>query len=247
MERPRPRPAFCPRSAPRRADGACGDARRLARPRGGQPPARAAVLRRALARAAHSSRARPGRVGARAAPRSGAGGVPGSPGGRASERRPALAHSRRARGSRALRGRRRRRSGERRRGRRQRSSCLRGPRRVARSRGRARAARRSASHRRRPDLAEQILQPVVENACRYGSSRVRVDVARENSSVLFAIVDDGPGVANGEHERIFEPGIRGEARTGVLEPASASRSRAASRAACTAMCTRRRRRLAVAS
>ena len=28
-----------------------------------------------------------------------------------------------------------------------------------------------------PDLAERILQPVVENACRYGSSRVRVGLA----------------------------------------------------------------------
>ena len=65
-----------------------------------------------------------------------------------------------------------------------------------------------------PDLAERILQPVVENACRYGSSRVRVDVARENSSVVFAIDDDGPGVADGEQERIFEPGVRGQGTNG---------------------------------
>ena len=65
-----------------------------------------------------------------------------------------------------------------------------------------------------PDLAERILQPVVENACRYGSSRVRVDVARENSSVVFAIVDDGPGVADDERERIFEPGVRGQGANG---------------------------------
>jgi len=65
-----------------------------------------------------------------------------------------------------------------------------------------------------PDLAERILQPVVENACRYGSSRVRVDVARENSSVVFAIDDDGPGVATDERERIFEPGVRGQGANG---------------------------------
>ena len=65
-----------------------------------------------------------------------------------------------------------------------------------------------------PDLAERILQPVVENACRYGSSRVRVDVARENSSVVFAIVDDGPGVADDERESIFEPGVRGQGANG---------------------------------
>ena len=65
-----------------------------------------------------------------------------------------------------------------------------------------------------PDLAERILQPVVENACRYGSSRVRVDVARENSSVVFAIDDDGPGVTDDERERIFEPGVRGRGANG---------------------------------
>lgn len=61
------------------------------------------------------------------------------------------------------------------------------------------------------DLAERILQPVVENACRYGASRVRVAVAREDSSVVYAIEDDGPGVADDERERIFEPGVRGAA------------------------------------
>jgi signal transduction histidine kinase len=64
------------------------------------------------------------------------------------------------------------------------------------------------------DLAERILQPVVENACRYGSSRVRVDFARENSSVVFEIDDDGPGVVDGERERIFEPGVRGDGANG---------------------------------
>jgi signal transduction histidine kinase len=61
------------------------------------------------------------------------------------------------------------------------------------------------------DLAERILQPVIENACRYGSSSVRVGVERDRSTVLYAIEDDGPGVAQDEREQIFEPGIRGGA------------------------------------
>jgi signal transduction histidine kinase len=65
-----------------------------------------------------------------------------------------------------------------------------------------------------PDLAERILQPVVENACRYGSSSVRVNLARKNSTVVFSIEDDGPGVRDAERERIFEPGVRGEAANG---------------------------------
>jgi len=61
------------------------------------------------------------------------------------------------------------------------------------------------------DLAERILQPVLENACRYGTTRVRVGIERENSSVVYSIEDDGPGVAGDERDQIFEPGTRGRA------------------------------------
>jgi signal transduction histidine kinase len=64
------------------------------------------------------------------------------------------------------------------------------------------------------DLAERILQPVVENACRYGSSHVSITMARENSSVVYTIDDDGPGLGADEQERIFEPGVRGTATNG---------------------------------
>jgi two-component system, OmpR family, sensor kinase len=61
------------------------------------------------------------------------------------------------------------------------------------------------------DLAERILHPVVENACRYGRSRVRIAVARDGTGVAFSVEDDGPGVDTGEQEAIFEPAIRGRA------------------------------------
>jgi two-component system, OmpR family, sensor kinase len=61
------------------------------------------------------------------------------------------------------------------------------------------------------DLAERIIQPVLENACRYGSTKVRVLIRSENSNVVYSVEDDGPGVAAGERERIFEPGVRGTA------------------------------------
>lgn len=60
------------------------------------------------------------------------------------------------------------------------------------------------------DLAERILQPIVENACRYGETRVSISVRRDASAVLYTVEDDGPGVAAGEEERIFEPGSRGD-------------------------------------
>jgi signal transduction histidine kinase len=70
------------------------------------------------------------------------------------------------------------------------------------------------------DLAARILQPVLENACRYGATSVRVAIGRENSSIVYTIDDDGPGVADEEKARIFEPGVRGHApRAGIEEGA----------------------------
>ena len=60
-----------------------------------------------------------------------------------------------------------------------------------------------------PDLAERILQPVLENACRYGAKHVHVSIERRDSSVRYAVSDDGPGVDDDESDRIFEPGVRG--------------------------------------
>ncbi len=61
------------------------------------------------------------------------------------------------------------------------------------------------------DLAERILHPVIENACRYGRTSVRVSVDRSDGAVLFTVDDDGPGVADDEREAIFEPAARGSA------------------------------------
>ncbi|TMM06909.1 MAG: HAMP domain-containing protein [Actinobacteria bacterium] len=59
------------------------------------------------------------------------------------------------------------------------------------------------------DLAERILQPVVENACRYGRSRVRIRLERDSARIAYLVEDDGPGVSPDEREAIFEPGVRG--------------------------------------
>jgi two-component system OmpR family sensor kinase len=65
------------------------------------------------------------------------------------------------------------------------------------------------------DLVERILVPVIENACRYGRSRVTVTSARRNGTVVYTVGDDGPGITEAESERIFEPGVRGSAGNGV--------------------------------
>jgi signal transduction histidine kinase len=69
------------------------------------------------------------------------------------------------------------------------------------------------------DVAERILQPVLENACRYASGRVEVGLHRNASRVEVDIADDGAGVAQDEVERIFEPGIRGKAAARAPEGA----------------------------
>lgn len=58
-------------------------------------------------------------------------------------------------------------------------------------------------------LAERVLQPILENACRYGHSWARIRVARAGSNVVYLVEDDGPGVDADEQEAIFEPGVRG--------------------------------------
>jgi signal transduction histidine kinase len=65
------------------------------------------------------------------------------------------------------------------------------------------------------DFAERILQPVIENACRYGRTSVLVSIAHADGTVAYSVEDDGPGVGNDDREAIFEPGSRGRAGTGA--------------------------------
>lgn len=71
------------------------------------------------------------------------------------------------------------------------------------------------------DLAERILQPLVENACRYAAGGVAVSVESDTKGVRYLVVDDGPGIADTERELIFEPGIRGSAAAREGVPAGA--------------------------
>lgn len=68
------------------------------------------------------------------------------------------------------------------------------------------------------DIAVQIIQPVVENACRFARSRVTLQAGRNGKEVIFTVDDDGPGVNDEERERIFEPGVRGSAAEAAESP-----------------------------
>jgi signal transduction histidine kinase len=61
------------------------------------------------------------------------------------------------------------------------------------------------------DVVERILQPIIENACRYGRSKAIVSFDRGGGQVLILVRDDGPGLDEQELERVFEPGARGSA------------------------------------
>jgi signal transduction histidine kinase len=66
----------------------------------------------------------------------------------------------------------------------------------------------------------RILQPVLQNACRYGRARISVSLSRANNTVAIEVADDGRGVTAAEAESIFRPGIRGSAATDSDDGAS---------------------------
>jgi signal transduction histidine kinase len=57
------------------------------------------------------------------------------------------------------------------------------------------------------EVAERVLAPLIENACRHSVSSVTVAVSRSNRSVEFHVNDDGPGVSENDRQRIFDPGF----------------------------------------
>jgi signal transduction histidine kinase len=60
------------------------------------------------------------------------------------------------------------------------------------------------------DVLERILSPLLENAARFARGRIVLEIREAGGWAVFEIRDDGPGVGPGEHERIFDPGYRGE-------------------------------------
>jgi two-component system sensor histidine kinase BaeS len=54
------------------------------------------------------------------------------------------------------------------------------------------------------DRLAQVVANLVENALKYATSEVRVDVRRDDSSIEIAVADDGPGIDDGELAHVFE-------------------------------------------
>ena len=76
-------------------------------------------------------------------------------------------------------------------------------------------------------IPQLLLQPIVENACSYGSSTVQIRIVPiSQSRVQLHISDDGSGIGDEERERIFDPGYRGSAGDSTGNPFAAWRSSA---------------------
>lgn len=57
-----------------------------------------------------------------------------------------------------------------------------------------------------PPRLESILRNLIENAVKYGgeNSKIRVEVSRAKDDFLFRVMDNGPGIPEGERQRIFD-------------------------------------------
>ena len=57
-------------------------------------------------------------------------------------------------------------------------------------------------------LMERVLDNLINNAMRYSQSRIQVSLMLHESIACLQVDDDGPGIAEGERERVFEPFVR---------------------------------------
>ena len=64
------------------------------------------------------------------------------------------------------------------------------------------------------DLVERMLAPIVANARRYAVAEIRLTAAREAEGVCVRVSNDGPRLAPGLEERVFEPGFRADPEGG---------------------------------
>ena len=78
-----------------------------------------------------------------------------------------------------------------------------------------------------------VLDNLIENALHYSpeGSAVTIEFGREGTDAYLAVLDDGPGVAPGEEQAVFERFRRGSASRARRAPASGSRSCRRSRSA----------------
>lgn len=65
-----------------------------------------------------------------------------------------------------------------------------------------------------PEIVRRALAPLVENAQRHRASTVEIELSADHGRVRATVRDDGPGLHAALGERVFEPGVQGEADAG---------------------------------
>jgi len=60
-----------------------------------------------------------------------------------------------------------------------------------------------------------IVAPLLDNAVRFAREAVTITAREVDGHVLVVVRDDGPGVAPGDLERIFDPGVSGDGTAGL--------------------------------
>lgn len=72
--------------------------------------------------------------------------------------------------------------------------------------------------RGRPDELSRAIGNVIDNAMRHAARDVTVRVSAAGDTATVEVTDDGPGIPDGMHERIFERFVRGDAARPVDAP-----------------------------
>ncbi|MHC4778645.1 MAG: sensor histidine kinase [Planctomycetota bacterium] len=65
-----------------------------------------------------------------------------------------------------------------------------------------------------PSALQQILYNLVDNACKYGGTEVKLIVSSAVDKLRFTVTDDGPGPEGSDRENIFTPFTRGKSSEG---------------------------------
>lgn len=59
-----------------------------------------------------------------------------------------------------------------------------------------------------PSLVERALQNLIINAQRFATREITIAISQDNKSVQLKVIDDGPGIAEEDQQKIFEPFYR---------------------------------------
>ena len=57
---------------------------------------------------------------------------------------------------------------------------------------------------------DEMLGNLLDNACKWASSRVSISSSRHDSAVLITVDDDGPGIPAAMHEAVLQRGVRAD-------------------------------------